>query len=485
MTERAHPTSDYAFLGAILLVALVLRLVGLNGPLWYDELMTLATHLRLPWAETMHSYSMNHHYFFSLQSKLMMGLFGDAPWALRLPAMLFGLGSIAAIWWLARDVAGAFSAHLTGFLLAISYHHIWFSQNARGYTELAFWSTLGMIFFLRGLDRPRAGVWVGFGVTLALAVFTHLTGAFLYAAQGLVWLVLLAWRALSGRLDRAFVLWPLVGAVVGLGLAALLYAPLLPSVFSTVSGVSDTSAIDVMQEYQNPLWTIFEAMRTAIGGAGPVVALAAIGVIGLAGLGGFAARRTAPAFAPTVLLHIVLTMALLLVLGMRIWPRFFFVDIGFLMLLIVMGVRTVAVALASLSGGRIGAARLFGIAAALMVLVSGALAARNYTAPKQDLAGAYDLVESIRKPGERIYAAGVASEAFTLHFHADWMPLLEDDAYRAAMAQPGPVIVVAGFPGRTFRKLPSFDTDSETALTLVRRFPGTLGDGAVLVFRRD
>lgn len=477
-------TRDYLWLGAILLLALALRLWGLNAPLWYDEILTVETHLRLPWGQMMQGYSMNHHYFFDLQSKLAVAAFGETIWAIRLPALVFGLGAIAAIWWLARDIAGAAVAHLTGLLLAISYHHIWFSQNARGYTELAFWSALGMILFLRGMKTPARGLWLGYAVVLAAAVFTHLTGAFLFAAQGLVWLAVVLRDAARGRLARPKLLLPLLGYGLGAALTIALYAPLLPSLLQTVGGVAGTSAVDVMQEYQNPLWTIYEAVRSAVGSAGPVVGLVALGVIGLAVVGGVQTHRSAPLFAPLVLLHIVLTMALLSALGMRIWPRFFFADIGFLMLLIVLGVRAVCTGLGAFSGPRLSAQRLFTIAAALMIVVSAGLAARNYSAPKQNLAGAFDLVEASRKPGEQVYVVGVVGPAFTGHFDADWVPLTSNADYAAAMAQPGPALVVIAFPARTFRAFPDLDADSEGALTLLRRFPGTLGDGAVLVFRR-
>ena len=167
MEPATHNPNDRLWLFAILALAAVLRIVGLNQPLWYDEVLTITSHLRLPWQAMMQEYSMNHHYGFSLLAKLSMSLFGDAPWVVRLPAMVFGVGSIWAMWHLARFVADSKIAHITALLLALSYHHIWFSQNARGYTELAFWSTLGLILFLRGTRRPTTGVWIAFGLTAA------------------------------------------------------------------------------------------------------------------------------------------------------------------------------------------------------------------------------------------------------------------------------------------------------------------------------
>ena len=143
---------DKVVLGLILALACVLRIIGLDQPLWYDELRTLYGHVRLPWTSVMEAYEMNHHYLYSFQAKLSVLVFGESAWSLRLTAVVFGLASIAAVWVLVRDAVSVRIAHLTALLLALSYHHIWFSQNARGYTELAFWCTLGMILFLRGLS---------------------------------------------------------------------------------------------------------------------------------------------------------------------------------------------------------------------------------------------------------------------------------------------------------------------------------------------
>ena len=84
--DIAQTPRDYTVLGGILLLALIARIWGLNGPLWFDEITTLETHVRLPWDEMMQSYSMNHHYLFSFQAKLTTSLFGESAWALRAPA---------------------------------------------------------------------------------------------------------------------------------------------------------------------------------------------------------------------------------------------------------------------------------------------------------------------------------------------------------------------------------------------------------------
>ena len=475
----------YLWLGAILVLAAALRIWGLNAPLWHDEIQTLVTHVNLGWGDMIQSYSMNHHYLHNFAVKASMSLFGDDPWAVRLPAMLFGLGSLAAMWFLARDLDGPGIAHVTTLLLALSYHEIWFAQNARGYTGLALFSTLGMLLFLRGMALPSRKTWVLYGLCLAAAVFTHLTGAFFFMAQAVVWLIVVAARALRGQLDGAVVRLPFMGFLVGGLLVALVYLPLLPSLLQTVSSVSQSSAADVMQEYQSPLWTAFEAIRTGIGQAGPIVAIVGAAVLGLSALGAIALYRDAPLFAPTTFLHIVLTAGLLMAVGMRIWPRFFFVDIGFLMLLIVMGVRLCCAILALFWGGDRVSRNLFILAVIAMVAISAWLARRNYAFPKQNLAAAYSFTQEFRKPGDRVYSVGYSGQDFRDYYHADWPIIFTNDEYLAAMARPGPVILVVGFPGRNFRDVPQLAADKDTVLTEEAYFRGTLGDGDIIILKRN
>lgn len=494
-----RPTSaDRRWLVLILALAAGLRLWHLNAPLWHDEIQTLVTHVHLGWGEMLQSYSMNHHYLHNIAAKISVTMFGEAPWAVRLPAMLFGLATIWATWVLAREVAGAGIAHVTALLLALSYHEIWFSQNARGYTGLAFFSTLGLLMFLRGMNAPDRRTWLSFALCLAGAVFTHLTGAFFFVALGLVWLAVVLVRARRGTLSAPVVRLPFLGFLIGGVLTALLYLPILPSLLATVSSVSDTSAVDLMKEYQNPVWTAFEAIRTGIGDAGLLVPLVGAAVVVLCALGAVALHAAAPLLAPSVLLHILLTTALLMAVGMRIWPRFYFVDIGLLMILIVAGVRLSCTILGRIAGGERLARLLWIAGVVLMVLISAWLARRNYAFPKQDLAGAYTLVEAGRKPGDRAIALGYAGQNFA-YYGADWQVVHSDDNYRAAMAAPGTVFVVAGFPARVERDIPAYAADAglgagvdpcdaqppQAVLKIVRCLPGTLGDGAVLVFRRD
>lgn len=476
---------DAFWLGAILILALALRVIGLNSPLWFDEIVTVQTHLRLGWGEMLQSYSMNHHYLHNLAAKLSMSLLGDAPWAIRLPAMLFGLGGIAAMWVLARDIAGRLPAHATALLMALSYHHIWFSQNARGYTGLALFSTLSLIFFLRGLQAPTLRVWLLFAASIAATIFTHLTGAFFVAALGLIWVALVLFKMMSRKPVAGLVRLPFVGFLVGGLITLALYAPIIPSMVAGISAVAGTSAVDPMQEYQNPLWAAYEGLRTGLGQAGPMVATVGLLVLGLAVLGSLSLRRSAPLFGLITFGHIILTVAILLGVGMRIWPRFFFTDIALVLFLIVLGVQSCCRLLTRVTPEPLGRA-LFPLALVTMALISSAMALRNYSAPKQDLWAAFQQVEAARVPGERAYAISYSGEIFSGYFHADWGTIWTAEDYQTAFGTPGPLTIVVTFPDRNLREYPAIEADRVAGLLVERAvLPGTLGDGTILILHRD
>jgi hypothetical protein len=86
--------------------------------------------------------------------------------------------------------------------LEVSYHHVWFSQNARGYTGLLFFGLLATWLLVRALRQPTARVWLGFGLCLALSMYIHLTAMMYYLALGL----LSTGGVLEGRIQAKCVL---------------------------------------------------------------------------------------------------------------------------------------------------------------------------------------------------------------------------------------------------------------------------------------
>src|SRR5204863_9090573 len=140
-----------------------------------------------------------NHILYTLLARLSFLLFGESVWTLRLPAVLFGVGSIWAVYLFSCQVATWREGLLSAGFLMFSYHHVWFSQNARGYTALLFWALLGSSLFIQNLCRPKLLTTLAYAVVTALALYTHLTAMFVVAAHGLIYFWLLGRKAAVQR----------------------------------------------------------------------------------------------------------------------------------------------------------------------------------------------------------------------------------------------------------------------------------------------
>ena len=159
MAGAAEPRGYSGILG-ILACAFALRLYKLDLGLWYDEVLTYVGYARMPFGEILTTYNNeNQHFVFTLLAHACFVIFGEGAWALRLPGALFGVASIWALYLFARQVGSTRQALFAAALFTFSYHHIWFSQNARGYSGLLFWVLLSSYFLLRAhAGRPCRAV---------------------------------------------------------------------------------------------------------------------------------------------------------------------------------------------------------------------------------------------------------------------------------------------------------------------------------------
>jgi len=125
------PLEPWLVAGALAL-ALVLRLPGLNGGLWFDEIQTLVDYVRFPLGRIVTTFdTQNQHLLYSVLARVSVQLFGESAATLRLPALCFGLASLVALVRFARRIAPFDERMVALFALVVSYHHVWFSQNAR------------------------------------------------------------------------------------------------------------------------------------------------------------------------------------------------------------------------------------------------------------------------------------------------------------------------------------------------------------------
>ena len=497
--REAVSTGEWAALAAVMLVAIVARIVGLNASLWYDEVFTLTHFVRLPWGELVTAFSsLNNHMFYSLQAKAAVSLFGESAWSLRLPALIFGLASLPVTWWMAREAAGKNAALLTVLLLALSYHHVWFTQNARGYTGLLFWTTAATVLLVDGLKRPSWRTWIGYGACLAAGMYTHLSAAFFFVAHGVVFAVLAAlalWRPTGPAAQTypgARALSAYGGFAFGGALTLVLHLPLFNQVGHAVGKMSEGSATSTMAEWNNPLRTLQEIVAS-VDGLGPLAPLALAGGVGLIALGAVLLYRRSPLLTAIYLVQIPLSLILLKALNFRIWPRYFFVDIGFIFLCVSLAALVVASTigtwLAQQAAARAPAAGplLAKAPVVAMVVVMAAaslfLLMRNYAYPKQDFAGAVRLIQAQRGPTDVATSTGLAAEPLKSYFEPTWPVVATAGDLEKLLGDGHTVWLVTAFGSHTRKTRADVMSLVDTRFQEVAKLPGTLGDGNVHIYR--
>lgn len=475
----------WAVVALLCAVALALRLWRLDTDLWLDEVLTLADFLRQPFGRIFATFpSQNQHPLYSLLAHASILMFGDTFAAVRVPAVLFGVASIWALFLLGRRLAGTREALLACVLMTCSYHHVWFSQNARGYSGLLFFSTLSTWLWVEATARGTLRHWLMYAACVWLGIWIHMTMVFVVAAHGLVYLTWFAWpdtsaRAVAtGELDAAWSWKPLVAWLFAATVVLQVHALALPQFLREA-----LHEVSLESEWVSPFWVVREMVRR-LGDAGlaSFVVLGGV-VVAAAGLASYARRNWREA----VLLVVpgVLGGATMLALGHNLWPRFFFFCMGFALLIVVRGLMVVPAGI--LARVNLPASRKLAVTLGTAVCLAGAgLSAltlpRSYL-PKQDFSGARRYVDEVRQPGDEAVAVGLAGFAYRRQYAPDWPVVDRLEDLEAIQDRHQRVWLIYTLPVHLKAYLPDMWDVIQRDYEVVRVFPGTLGDGAVTVCR--
>ena len=490
--------------GALTVVAAIVRLVGLDAGLWVDEIYSLLDSFRPPLSTVLTVYPGDtQHPLYSVLANISHSVFGESAWSVRLPAMMFGVASVPLLYALGERVAGDREALLASGLLAVSYHHVWFSQNARGYTMLAFWALLSTYLLYRGLREGDRRLLVAYGVSIGLGVFTHLTMVFMVAAQALTALTWTFWNRSRGHSDRgsadAFVdasaeasvdgvanassdgraspFDALLGLGVGVVVGALLYAPIFLQVLDFF--INKPSQLEGIS---TPTWALFEALRVLRVGLGAWIGL----LVGAALFGAGAlsyTRRDGLALALFVLPGAVTLVGALAARG-TMYPRFYFFLIGFAFLIAVRGAVVVGGFIVRRLGGDRQDER--GLAtgtllAVLMVLVSVASLRANYAAPKQDFGGALDYVEREASGSDLVATVGVTTLPYAELYGREFHEVNDPESLAALRSGGRRVWLLYTFERYIEASQAGLMNTIRAECGDARVFPGTVGGGSITV----
>ena len=458
-------------LPALLLLGLLLRVIHLGSGLWYDEIQTLVEFARLPVGRLLTEYpNTNHHPLYSLLASVSIGLLGESAAALRLPAALMGTASLWAFYRLAIMVTGRREAILGTLLLTLSYHHVWFSQNARGYSGLLLFTLLGTAAFLRLLRDPRAGwpVAAWYGGCMALAAYIHPTAVALPAAHAIVLGALAGSRRTPGApaLTR-----PLSGLILATGFGLLLYAPMLGQLITALTAANPLGAETA---WKSPAWMLLETARGLSAGLpGGVVTLVLAAVVLGAGVTSF--FRRSPVLLALMLGPGLLTAAAILLLRHNLWPRFFFFSAGFAVLIALRGGFALA---GILFRGR---GEAVATAGAVLAALAGAVLLPRAWRPKQDFEAAARMVEQSRRPEDAVVTLDLTVMPYREWLGKDWEVVNDAGALEAIERAHRRTWLLYTFPVRLEVVQPGIWKRLADRYRRAAEFPGTVGGGTIVV----
>ena len=230
LLQRFLNDQKAVFLG-LLLLALVIRLFGIiSRPIWYDESFSILFSEKGPAAmmagtlPAAGAAAEEHPLAYYTMLWLWMKVFGESLIAVRILSIAAGLGTVCAIYLLARELFDVKTAQVAGLFMALSPFQVHYSQEIRMYVFLAFWLTLATYAYWRAAQSRHWFWWIGFAIFAALAQYTHNLAAFYLIALALWPLITRDWRNLKAVTFAGF-------------LAIILYLPWLihiPAQFAKV-----------------------------------------------------------------------------------------------------------------------------------------------------------------------------------------------------------------------------------------------------------
>ncbi len=480
-SARSKPRGRLALAALVILLVVGsgLRLYGLDGGLWYDEILTNVRYARIPFGEIVSTYdSQNQHILYSVLAHASFRLFGESAWSLRLPAALFGIGSIWALYLVGRQLASRREAVLAAGFLTFSYHHVWFSQNARGYSALLFWTLLSSWLIVRALREGRPRLWVLYAAAAALGTYTHTTMLFVILAHFLIYATAVLHRPTEIAPGR----W--TGLFLGFGLSGLLifqlYALVLPQTFG---GTLWQGARNTVTTWKNPVWTVFELLQAVdISFPARVVAIVIVLVFGA---GFLAFCRHNLMVVQLFVLPPMIGAVVILALGHPLFPRSFFPAIGFATLILAGGsmefgrLATRLLRLPAAYGPRVGTTL-----AATLIFLSAASVPLAY-APKQDYLAALRFIESMQRPGDIVTTVGVTTLVYTSFYQVDWQAVETLEDLNAVRARAARTWLLYTLPVHLQSDYADILASIQRDFQAVKTFYGTLGGGTIFVCRSD
>lgn len=469
---NSKPQPRWLLLALLVAVAAILRFYKLDSQLWLDEVSALIDSYRNSFWQILTEFP--GHFPHPLYEQMAHGslvLLGESAFAIRLPAALFGIACVLVFYRLSRRLSSEGEALLGAALLAVSYHHIYFSQNARGYTLYLFLALAATDLLLTLLKEMRWRIALAYIGVAALAAYSQTAGLTLGPGQLLVAFVVVGFTPKgAGAPNPRHLL-----TMLALTLAAilLLYAPIIADSTGYTSSVAGEEAPVARSARVFDL--ILELGRGLVPAFSNAAILAVVAVVCVIGAWDFLRRQ--PAAFALLLVPIFLSLIAMAALGGALHSRYFLLALiaGYLVGargLVIIGKRIIPHGWAQPA---LGAAA---VAVASFPLLS------YFSMPKQDFLGALREVRAAAAPTDRTVAADLAAHVYQ-RYYAPEFPAVEnlDDLIREE-ATGQAVWVITTFERIEAKRRPDLLARLHGEYRLAQVLPASTGDGEMRIYHR-
>lgn len=466
----------------VVAVAFLTRLYQLDSQMWLDEFSALLS-IRRPWFEILTVWpGPSSHVLFEVLSNWSSTLFGESAFSLRLPAALFGVAGVITLVWIGSRIYTVRAGLFIAALMAVSYNHIFFSQNARGYTALIFFFLWSTYLFMRIVDSERIEPKTGFlyCLTIVAACYSQPFGVFIPASHFVIAIVLVALDAQNkGPMHfqlKKFIYWQ-----VGAGVATLiLYAPLIGGIKEIIETNIVSSDAAGSRFGMELLREIAEGLSAAFFG---YVGLAIATLVGIIGVVIWLRKNAVSFFAMT--LPIVLQAVVFLIMGFGIHPRYFAIAIpiiyvaGGISLFYLLG----AVVDKIISNDKT-RQLVHSLILSALVIVSAYPLIRYYTVPKQDFQGALQIVEPLAKADDIKVGIATVGMIMTDFYGSNYIRVDRIDELLKIESAGKKVWIVMTLERLMEIADPALVNHIREKYKLLQRLPGTIGGGSMQVYEQ-
>jgi hypothetical protein len=475
---------------AITMLSASLRLWQSNNGLWLDELTPLSYYRHFSILQLLTIYgSTNNHLLYTILEKGLIQLLGESEWVVRLPAVALGVATVPLMYALARSAMNRFSSLACALLLATSFHHIFFSQNARGYSAFVFFTLCATVFLLRALQKDRARDWILYVVSMVLSV-AFLLGPSIAVISAHLFLGVGCLKAVADRGESMRPLLLRLSSIFGLTILLMLHLYsvafpqaiwVLETTYKHASTGFSLCSLDFVQETARGLFGNYGVMLLA-----GLVPAATVMIAGFSSL-----WRKNWFLVGALILPLILLGGFMGVLSLEVSPRFFILALPAAILIGVEGLGIACHYVSKLVKRPSIATPMFSVVVSLLLVGAVPSLLRYYALPKQDFKGALQYMNSVRRPDQVLMPIYTAEGGF--EYYADRMGLKPDVDYFVARDQdrfesvlahrrPEQVLILTTFRRALHIDHPELERLIAKDWHVDRVFPGTIGDGAVTVW---